>query len=46
MEAVEILREILSRFDPAPVHNDQDRLQPRGIINAPHRGAVLRLNPR
>jgi cytochrome P450 len=46
MEAVEILREILTRFDAAPVHNDRDRLQPRGIINAPHRGAVLRLNPR
>ena len=37
MEAVEILRQILTRFDPAPVHHDQDRLQPRGIINAPHR---------
>lgn len=37
MEAVEILREILTRFGPVPVHSDQDRLQPRGIINAPHR---------
>jgi hypothetical protein len=34
MEAVEILREVLTRFDLAPVHDDEDRLQPRGIINA------------
>jgi cytochrome P450 len=41
MEAVEILREILSRYDIAPRDADEDELRPHSIINAPHRGARL-----
>jgi cytochrome P450 len=41
MESVEILREILTRYDIAPRDADQDQLRPHSIINAPHRGTRL-----
>ncbi len=46
MESVEILREVLTRYDVAPADGAPDRLQPRGIINAPHRGARIDLRRR
>ena len=41
MESVEILREILTRYDIAPRDADEDQLRPHSIINAPHRGTRL-----
>jgi cytochrome P450 len=41
MESVEILREILIRYDITPRDADEDKLRPHSIINAPHRGARL-----
>jgi cytochrome P450 len=41
MESVEILREILTRYDIAPRDVDEDELRPHSIINAPSRGARL-----
>ena len=41
MESVEILREILTRYDIAPRDADEDKLRPHSIINAPHRGTRL-----
>jgi len=41
MESVEILREILTRYDIAPRDADEDELRPHSIINAPHRGTRL-----
>lgn len=41
MESVEILREILTRYDIAPRDAGQDKLRPHSIINAPHRGTRL-----
>jgi cytochrome P450 len=41
MESVEILREILTRYDLAPRDADEDKLRPHSIINAPHRGTRL-----
>jgi cytochrome P450 len=41
MESVEILREILTRYDLAPRDADEDELRPHSIINAPHRGTRL-----
>jgi hypothetical protein len=41
MESVEILREILNRYDIAPRDADEDKLRPHSIINAPHRGTRL-----
>jgi len=41
MESVEILREILNRYDIAPRDSDEDKLRPHSIINAPHRGTRL-----
>jgi cytochrome P450 len=41
MESVEILREVLTRYDFAPRDADEDKLRPHSIINAPHRGTRL-----
>lgn len=41
MESVEILREILTRYDIAPRDAGEDKLRPHSIINAPHRGTRL-----
>lgn len=41
MESVEILREILTRYDLAPRDPEEDKLRPHSIINAPHRGTRL-----
>jgi len=41
MESVEILREILNRYDFAPRDAGEDKLRPHSIINAPHRGTRL-----
>lgn len=41
MESVEILREILNRYDITPRDADEDKLRPHSIINAPHRGTRL-----
>lgn len=39
MESVEILRELLNRFEVQAADRTPDRLHPHGIINRPHRGA-------
>lgn len=46
MEAVEILRQILTRYDIAPARSEREHLRPRGIINEPHRGAEIVLTTR
>jgi hypothetical protein len=46
MESVEILREILTRYDIDPRDADEDRLRPHSIINAPHRGTRLLVSRR
>jgi len=46
MESVEILRELLIRFEISPADSNPDRLRPHGIINRPHRGARLNIRAR
>ncbi|HUP99202.1 MAG TPA: cytochrome P450 [Aeromicrobium sp.] len=46
MESVEILREILTRYDIEPRDADEDELRPHSIINAPHRGTRLTVSRR
>ena len=46
VESVEILRELLMRFEIEPAHERSETLRPRGIINAPSEGGRIRITSR
>jgi len=46
MESVEILRELLPRYEISPADRAPDRIEAHGIINRPHRGARLNVRAR